>query len=76
MARADVDMVEKEFQSTARVVTEGKREENTLKKGVPSTAADGADAATRTEAMRKSLQIPGGRLPWGRKGTDTSDTAP
>ena len=64
MARADVDMVEKEFQSTSRLISLGKSEENEMK----SKAKEEASAA-------KTATFPGfgtapKKLPWGRKGSE------
>lgn len=70
IAHADVVMAEKEFQSTARVVAQGKREEGQLQVEADTEAsrdASGTDSGSGAAGMR----ITNGRLPWGRIGSQT-----
>ena len=73
IAHNDVVMAEKEFQSTARVVTLGKREEGQLQSeanqqgGSSPTAPGGGGAGTAT-----GMQTSTARLPWGRTGSQTT----
>ncbi|HRK16573.1 MAG TPA: hypothetical protein PK490_20000 [Prosthecobacter sp.] len=64
MARADVDMVRQEYESTARVVAKGKREETEMQ-----SKAD-RDASAASKATFPGFGIAPKKLPWGRKGSD------
>lgn len=72
MARADVDMVEKEYQSTARVVNEGRNEQSGI----------GKPAVMSTDEIKSKIEglnfgkSSTGRLPWGRKGGQSAGEAP
>lgn len=63
MARTDVDMVRQEFESTARVVAKGKREEKEMQsKAERDASASGAATFPGLGAAPK-------KLPWGKKGS-------
>lgn len=71
MARADVDMVRQEYESTARVVAKGKREQTEMQ-----TKAD-REASAASKATFPGFGIVPKKLPWGRKGSDGNPgTAP
>ncbi|MEZ5386767.1 MAG: hypothetical protein R3F13_14740 [Prosthecobacter sp.] len=70
MARADVDMAEKEYQNTARVVNKGKQEEAGSGSGL--TPAE-IQAKIQELSFGKSST---GRMPWGRKGSQSVGEEP
>lgn len=70
MARADVDMAEKEYQNTARVVNKGKQEQ-----------AGSGTGLTPAEIQAKMGELnfgksSTGRMPWGRKGNQSVGETP
>jgi hypothetical protein len=66
-ARADVDMAEKEYQSTARVVNKGRLEAVEDAKGGGLTPAEFQAKISELNLGKSST----GRMPWGRKGSQS-----
>lgn len=66
-ARADVEMAEKEFQSTARVVSKGRLEAVEDAKGGGMTPAEIQARISELNLGKSST----GRMPWGRKGSQS-----
>jgi hypothetical protein len=66
-ARADVDMAEKEYQSTARVVNKGRLEAVEDAKGGGLTPAEIQAKISELNLGKSST----GRMPWGRKGSQS-----
>ncbi len=71
IAHDDVVMAEKEFQSTARVVTQGSREAALLQTAANQQSAVGGSGSTGGTTPGFTTQSGTGKtLPWGRKGTE------